>query len=54
LTFTLDPLPATLKTSADHAHGVGLLASANLNGIYDLRLLNQLLAAHNEPQVQGL
>jgi NitT/TauT family transport system substrate-binding protein len=54
LTFTLDPLPATLKTSADHAHGVGLLASVDLTGIYDLRLLNQVLAAHNEPPVNGL
>ena len=54
LTFTLDPLPATLKASADHAHGVGLLATVDLKGIYDLRLLNQVLAAHNEPQVQGL
>lgn len=54
LTFTLDPLPATLKTSADHAHGVGLLASVDLKGIYDLRLLNQVLATHNEPPVQGL
>jgi NitT/TauT family transport system substrate-binding protein len=54
LTFTLDPLPATLKTSADHAHGVGLLASVDLKDIYDLRLLNQVLAAHNQPPVQGL
>jgi NitT/TauT family transport system substrate-binding protein len=54
LTFTLDPLPETLKTSADHAHGVGLLANVDLKGIYDLSLLNQVLAAHNEPPVRGL
>ena len=54
LTFTLDPLPATLKTSADHAHAVGLLASVDLKGIYDLRLLNQVLAAHDQQPVQGL
>jgi NitT/TauT family transport system substrate-binding protein len=47
-------MPATLKTSADHAHDVGLLASVNLKGIYDLRLLNQVLAAHHEPAVNGL
>jgi NitT/TauT family transport system substrate-binding protein len=52
--FTLDPLAATLKTSADHAHGVGLLARVDLNGLYDLRLLNQVLAAHKEQPVQGL
>jgi NitT/TauT family transport system substrate-binding protein len=54
LTFTLDPLAATLKTSADHAHGVGLLAGVDLKGLYDLSLLNQVLAAHNQPAVAGL
>ena len=54
LTFTLDPLPATLKASADHAHSVGLLQNVDLKGLYDLTLLNQVLAAHNEPAVQGL
>jgi NitT/TauT family transport system substrate-binding protein len=54
MTFTLDPLPATLKASADHAHSVGLLASVDLKGIYDLRLLNQVLAAHNQQPVQSL
>jgi NitT/TauT family transport system substrate-binding protein len=54
LTFTLDPLAATLKASADHAHGVGLLAGVDLKGLYDLSLLNQVLAAHNQPAVAGL
>jgi NitT/TauT family transport system substrate-binding protein len=54
LTFTLDPLAATLKTSANHAHGVGLLAGVDLKGLYDLSLLNQVLAAHNQPAVAGL
>ncbi len=54
LAFTLDPLAATLKTSADHAHSVGLLASVNLAGLYDLSLLNQVLAAHGDPPVTGL
>ncbi|HEV2030065.1 MAG TPA: ABC transporter substrate-binding protein [Candidatus Dormibacteraeota bacterium] len=54
LAFTLDPLPATLKASADHAHSVGLLPSVDLKGLYDLTLLNQVLAAHNEPAVHGL
>ena len=51
LAFTLDPLAATLKTSADHAHAVGLLPSVDLKGLYDLSLLNQVLAAHNEPEL---
>ena len=54
LTFTPDPLAATLKTSADHAHGVGLLGSIDLHGLYDLTLLNQVLAEHGQPAVSGL
>jgi len=54
MTFTLDPLASTLKASADHAHRLGLLASVNLKGLYDLAPLNAVLAAHNEPPVAGL
>jgi NitT/TauT family transport system substrate-binding protein len=54
MSFTLDPLASTLKASADHAHSLGLLANANLNGLYDLTLLNQVLAAHGQPAVSGL
>ncbi len=47
LQFTWDPLPNTLKKSADDAVNAGLLTlGANkLAGIYDLRLLNQVLKA---------
>lgn len=54
LTFTLDPLATTLKTSADHAEAVGLLHAVDLRGLYDLTLLNELLAAHGQPAVTGL
>ena len=54
MAFTLDPLASTLKASADHAHSLGLLANANVSGLYDLTLLNQVLAAHNQPAVTGL
>jgi NitT/TauT family transport system substrate-binding protein len=54
MTFMLDPLASTLKTSADHAHSLGLLASVNPKGLYDLAPLNAVLAAHNEPPVAGL
>jgi NitT/TauT family transport system substrate-binding protein len=53
MTFTLDPLASTLKTSADHAQGVGLLGNVDLHGMYDLSLLNQILAEHNQPGVSG-
>ena len=47
LRFTWDPLPATLKKSADDAVTAGLLQLKpnGLNGIYDLRLLNTVLSA---------
>ncbi len=54
MVFTLDPLASSLKTSADHAHSLGLLRDANLNGLYDLALLNDVLAEHNEPAVSAL
>jgi NitT/TauT family transport system substrate-binding protein len=54
LAFNLDPLASTLKTSADHAHAVGLLPSVDLKGLYDLSLLNQVLAEHNHGAVKGL
>jgi NitT/TauT family transport system substrate-binding protein len=49
LRFTWDPLPLTLKKSADDAVKAGLLTlgPTKLSGIYDLRLLNSVLnAAH--------
>jgi NitT/TauT family transport system substrate-binding protein len=54
MAFTLDPLASTLKASADHAHSLGLLPSVSVNGLYDLDLLNQVLAAHGQPAVSGL
>ena len=54
LAFTIDPLAPTLKASADHAHSVGLLPSADLKGLYELGLLNQVLVAHQQPVVSGL
>jgi len=53
LTFTNDPIASTLKTDAQHAVAVGLLKPVNLNGIYDLGLLNKLLKAAGEPQVSS-
>jgi NitT/TauT family transport system substrate-binding protein len=53
MTFTLDPLADTLKASADHAHAMGLLGAVDLKGLYDLTLLDQVLAAHNLPAVSG-
>jgi NitT/TauT family transport system substrate-binding protein len=52
--FTLDPLAASLATSAEHAHRLGLLASVDLKGLYDLTLLNSVLLEHGQHSVSGL
>jgi NitT/TauT family transport system substrate-binding protein len=49
--FTDDPLAATLGTEARHAVEAGLLEDPLLKGIYDLTLLNKVLAAEGESTV---
>ena len=44
LTFTVDPIASSLQGSADDAVAVGLLDEVDLTGIYDLTLLNEILA----------
>ncbi|MFJ5772835.1 aliphatic sulfonate ABC transporter substrate-binding protein [Streptomyces sp. NPDC093094] len=49
--FTNDPLASTLSTEAEHAVKAGLLEKPDLKGIYDLTLLNKVLAAEGESTV---
>ncbi|MER8184146.1 aliphatic sulfonate ABC transporter substrate-binding protein [Kitasatospora sp. NPDC094015] len=49
--FLDDPLAGTLQSEADHAVTAGLLARADLRGIYDLGLLNRVLGAAGRPAV---
>ncbi|MGW0843702.1 aliphatic sulfonate ABC transporter substrate-binding protein [Streptomyces sp. NPDC002787] len=49
--FTDDPLASTLNTEAEHAVKAGLLEQPKLDGIYDLTLLNKVLKAAGEPEV---
>jgi NitT/TauT family transport system substrate-binding protein len=54
LSFTADPLPASLKTSAEHAKTVGLLKDApsdGFAGLYDLGPLNAALTARGHKEV---
>ncbi|MBW3615023.1 MAG: ABC transporter substrate-binding protein [Actinobacteria bacterium] len=51
LSFMDDPIPASLRAAADHAHDVGLQDEADLRGIYDLGLLNEVRAAAGLPAV---
>ncbi|MGH9149667.1 MAG: ABC transporter substrate-binding protein [Acidimicrobiales bacterium] len=51
LTFTNDPLASSLRASAEHAVAVGLLERVNLDGIYDLNLLNGVLSIRGQQAV---
>lgn len=53
LSFTNDPIASSLATSAEHATEVGLLPKADIGGIYDLTLLNEVLRTANQPEVKG-
>ena len=54
LVFTLDPIASSLAASAEDAHDVGLLDPVELDGIYDLTLLNEVLADRGDEPVEGL
>jgi NitT/TauT family transport system substrate-binding protein len=54
LTFTLDPIASSLEESAKDAEAAGLLEPVDLSGIYDLSLLNEILADHGDDEVDGL
>jgi NitT/TauT family transport system substrate-binding protein len=51
ITFTLDPVASSLVTSAENAEAEGLLDPVDLDGIYDLKLLNEVLTDRGEKEV---
>ncbi|MFE9688313.1 ABC transporter substrate-binding protein [Micromonospora sp. NPDC005806] len=51
LEFTNDPIAASLKTGLDHAVTVGLTQPVDLNGLYDLSYLNEVLKAQGKSEV---
>jgi NitT/TauT family transport system substrate-binding protein len=53
LEFLNDPIVSSLKTGADHAVEVGLLEKPSLDGLYDLKLLNEVLKAQGKPEVSN-
>ena len=53
ITFTADPDAASLSADAQQAESVGLLKTVNLNGIFDLTPLNNLLSAAGQASVSG-
>lgn len=54
LRFTFDPIAASLAESAADAEAVGLLDPVDLDGIYDLDILNGILAEQGLDEVEGL
>ena len=52
ITFTLDPIASSLKTSAENAKSLGFLTSSDLGNIFDLTLANKVLQASGQPAVQ--
>jgi len=53
LEFTVDPIADSLRGAAEDAVSVGLLEPVELDGIYDLSLLNEVLADLGREEVQG-
>jgi NitT/TauT family transport system substrate-binding protein len=53
LTFTLDPVASSLQKSADDAIAVELLDPVDLDGIYDLDILNKVLKDNGLDEVSA-
>ena len=53
LEFTWDPIASSLQGSKDDAVAVGLLDDVDLDGIYELDLLNEVLAERGLDPVEG-
>jgi sulfonate transport system substrate-binding protein len=51
LAFTMDPIASSLQKSAEDAISLDLLDPVDLNGIYDLSLVNAVLKDAGEPEV---
>ena len=53
ITFTNDPIASSVRTQAQDAQRLGLLAKANLSGLFDLTILNGLLRKAGQPIVSS-
>jgi NitT/TauT family transport system substrate-binding protein len=54
MTFTSNPIASSLQKSKDDAVAAGLLEKVDLAGIYDLTILNGVLATRGKEEVRGL
>ena len=53
ITFTNDPIASSVRTQAQDAQRLGLLAPTSLNGLFDLTILNRLLRSQGQPVVSS-
>lgn len=53
VSFTVDPIAPSLRGGAEHAEAVGLLDPVELEGIYSLEALNEILAEEGRDEVEG-
>jgi len=52
LEFTADPVASSISEMAKDAEGLKLLPSSNIDGIFDLRLLNKALRRAGKPEIK--
>lgn len=53
VSFTVDPIAPSLRGGAEHAEAVGLLDPVELEGIYSLEPLNEILVEEGREEVEG-
>jgi NitT/TauT family transport system substrate-binding protein len=53
ITFTADPVASSINKDVKNAEAVGVLKSTNIKGIFDLKLLNQVLKADKQSAVKA-
>jgi NitT/TauT family transport system substrate-binding protein len=53
ITFTLDPIASSLRADVSHAESLGILEQTPLTKIFDLSLVNQVLAADGKAKVSS-
>ncbi|MGZ6972409.1 MAG: ABC transporter substrate-binding protein [Acidimicrobiia bacterium] len=51
--FTVDPIPSSLVKDAKDAYAVGLIPSADVKGIYDLKILNEILKSKGQATIRS-
>jgi NitT/TauT family transport system substrate-binding protein len=53
VSFTVDPIASSLRRNAADAQALGLLEHVELDALYDLRLLNEVLREAGRPEVRA-